>query len=273
RIFGDWLSSGRPFAHFDATCPDPRQRNSVVTLTALRQLVPLRPEDEAIYTELWPSMGLTNFEQLRVLVCEGDSLLAWVGGFQESTPRPGQVRALEALAPALQRRLSWERWIGDLAGRAAGLEQLIDSNLRPTFLLGRNARIIAENGAGRAWLMEDRDQVLRLLGDLGTGGNRSGVDVMSVNARSFGQPLTLATLSRPVARAHPSPSPSHAYNARKLPPRLRRVALAVARGLTDKEVAGALGLSVSTVRTYVRQLYGLLGVHNRVQLASAISRP
>ena len=51
-----------------------------------------------------------------------------------------------------------------------------------------------------------------------------------------------------------------------LPPSLARVADAVARGLSDKEIAAEIGAPLATVRTYVRRVYSRLGVHSRVAL-------
>ncbi len=51
-----------------------------------------------------------------------------------------------------------------------------------------------------------------------------------------------------------------------LPPRLARIARLVVSGCTDKQIATETGLSFSTVRTYVRQIYRRVGVHNRVEL-------
>ncbi|MBL8346212.1 MAG: helix-turn-helix transcriptional regulator, partial [Rubrivivax sp.] len=51
-----------------------------------------------------------------------------------------------------------------------------------------------------------------------------------------------------------------------LSPREREVAALVARGLTDKAVARELGLSVSSVRTYLRRLGTKSGVQRRAAL-------
>ena len=59
------------------------------------------------------------------------------------------------------------------------------------------------------------------------------------------------------------PDPKH------LPPRLAKIARLVVSGCTDKQIAGQTGLSFSTVRTYVRQIYRRLGVHTRVELVHA----
>jgi DNA-binding CsgD family transcriptional regulator len=72
-------------------------------------------------------------------------------------------------------------------------------------------------------------------------------------------------LLRCPARTHDAGPP-----ARALPPRLARVAGLVVDGLTDKRIAQRLGLTFSTVRTYVRQIYRRVGVHSRVGLVHAV---
>jgi len=57
-----------------------------------------------------------------------------------------------------------------------------------------------------------------------------------------------------------------------LSPREREVALAVLRGLTDKQIARELGLSVSSVRTYLGRLFEKTGASRRAGLAQALSR-
>lgn len=50
-------------------------------------------------------------------------------------------------------------------------------------------------------------------------------------------------------------------------PREREVALAVLQGLTDKQIARALGVSVSSVRTYLNRLFEKTGTSRRAGLA------
>lgn len=47
----------------------------------------------------------------------------------------------------------------------------------------------------------------------------------------------------------------------------------VARGFSDKEVADALGLSVTTVRSYLKTIYSKLHVHSRLQAVRKAMRP
>jgi DNA-binding NarL/FixJ family response regulator len=48
-------------------------------------------------------------------------------------------------------------------------------------------------------------------------------------------------------------------------PRQAQIVALVALGLVDKEIAGRLGVSVSTVRTHLQRLYRKMGVHSRAR--------
>jgi DNA-binding NarL/FixJ family response regulator len=52
-----------------------------------------------------------------------------------------------------------------------------------------------------------------------------------------------------------------------LTPRERDVALLAARGLSNRQIAGELGLSINTVSNHLKRVYGKLNVHSRAELA------
>jgi len=52
-----------------------------------------------------------------------------------------------------------------------------------------------------------------------------------------------------------------------LSPRQRSIALLIARGLSAKEIAMALGLAPGTIKIYTANIYKNLGLDNRVKLA------
>lgn len=58
----------------------------------------------------------------------------------------------------------------------------------------------------------------------------------------------------------------------QLTPRQRDVAARICQGLTTPQIAQDLGLSLNTVKTYLRQLYQLFGVHSRLQLIVLLGR-
>lgn len=77
-----------------------------------------------------------------------------------------------------------------------------------------------------------------------------------------GQTYTLAIPDTALETPNAPPEP-------QLPPRLAKIARLVISGCTDKQIASRTGLSFSTVRTYVRQIYRRIGVHSRVELVHA----
>jgi two-component system, NarL family, nitrate/nitrite response regulator NarL len=54
--------------------------------------------------------------------------------------------------------------------------------------------------------------------------------------------------------------------SKALSPRERAVALLIVGGLSNKEVAGELGLSIGTVKVHVHNIFQKLGINNRRHL-------
>jgi DNA-binding NarL/FixJ family response regulator len=71
--------------------------------------------------------------------------------------------------------------------------------------------------------------------------------------------------------AAPRGSPATASIATNLTHREREVAMLVAEGLTNREIADRLVLSVRTVETHVDRILGKLDLHTRTQLAARMS--
>ena len=59
----------------------------------------------------------------------------------------------------------------------------------------------------------------------------------------------------------------------RLTAREKEIAMSVALGKTDMEIAGALGISVTTVRTHLKHIFAKLGVSNRTRLATRFAFP
>lgn len=71
----------------------------------------------------------------------------------------------------------------------------------------------------------------------------------------------------------PGLSPRPASRVHALTDRQREVALLVAGGLSNREVADALDLSEGTVKNHIKDIFRALGVTNRTQLALQILSP
>ena len=59
--------------------------------------------------------------------------------------------------------------------------------------------------------------------------------------------------------------------AERLSPREREIALLVAQGMTNNQIAEVLGCTPNTVRTHLRMAFTEAGVRNRVSLAVLVA--
>jgi hypothetical protein len=104
----------------------------------------------------FPKMGVRVDEQLRVLVCEGPSLLGWVGGFRREPYAHRDKALLRAIVPALRRRMTLERTLATAAHMHAALEAALDAIPSPAFVVTASGVPSLANAAGRAAIDADR---------------------------------------------------------------------------------------------------------------------
>lgn len=112
------------------------------------------------------------------------------------------------------------------------------------------------------------------LGDLRIwrGRHRQDFEPHDIDLLNLIEPAFIAALRR--TQVAPQPTAGAAGLPRNAPgrpapsPREFAVAAAVARGLTDKQIARELGLSVSSVRTYLGRLFEKSGVQRRAGLVA-----
>jgi predicted ATPase/DNA-binding CsgD family transcriptional regulator len=83
-----------------------------------------------------------------------------------------------------------------------------------------------------------------------------------------GQPIATGAGRRPVPAVEPLPSPDGPSAVDVLTPRERDVAILLARGLTNRQVAHSLVITEGTAANYVRRVLQRLGFQNRAQVAA-----
>jgi DNA-binding NarL/FixJ family response regulator len=128
----------------------------------------------------------------------------------------------------------------------AAISDLIHSYHRPAYMADERGEVIAMNAAAGRLLDEDNTDKTEL-------NTSATVQIGDRTFKLFVPPPEEIENEEPLTETH-------------LPPRLARIARLVVSGCTDKQIAARTGLSFSTVRTYVRQIYRRVGVHNRVEL-------
>ncbi|MGE5186007.1 MAG: hypothetical protein ACM31C_28320, partial [Acidobacteriota bacterium] len=153
----------RRYAWYDPIRPEPWQRNKV--LDALDIIPQGELEASPIYERVLRPFSLHAHHQLRALVCDGASLLAWFGTFQQDTPTARQRQLLAALVPAMRRRLALERRLAAAPRVELALEAALDRLGAPAFVLDGSGRVQAANRSGEALLAARRTDVRRALVD------------------------------------------------------------------------------------------------------------
>ncbi|MCA9689180.1 MAG: LuxR C-terminal-related transcriptional regulator [Nannocystaceae bacterium] len=129
-----------------------------------------------------------------------------------------------------------------------------------------------------AFMTDDRGQVICMNAAAGrlldTRADADSAQAGLVSLEQFDRKATLQADGKTLFLVIPdTPGDAEArINAAQLPPRLAKIARLVVSGCTDKQIASRTGLSFSTVRTYVRQIYRRMGVHSRVELVHATNQ-
>ena len=130
--------------------PSPRQRN-VVRHWSVGELDALPNERVIPAIGLYRRIGQGGRAHLRLLVCEGASLLSWIGTWQDEPYEERQRCLLAALVPDLQRRLVVERQL-EQGGRMALMGAALEAIGAAAFVLAARGSIREANAAGRALL-------------------------------------------------------------------------------------------------------------------------
>src|SRR5712671_5466637 len=84
------------------------QRNRVLTLGDIIRIKDLGDKAEP-FDSLFRSLGIVGHDQIRVLICDGPTQLAWIGATRAERFTAREVKALRRLRGPLRERLRLER--------------------------------------------------------------------------------------------------------------------------------------------------------------------
>jgi DNA-binding CsgD family transcriptional regulator len=254
------------FGAFDPRRPEPWQRNRIIDwpMVAAKSSQP-----PPIACEVFPALRVKLEEQIRVLVCDGPSLLAWVGGFREA-PFDARGRTLfQRLVSPLRDRLRLERALDAEPGLRASLAAALEAIPHEAFIVNDAGAPLHGNSLAKAWLdRHPRTGRRALVGALRGASVETHFTVARIAVKGASPHYLL------VARAAPDVEARARAAARRwgLSPRQAEVLKWIARGDHTARIGVELGISDRTVESHVEAIFAKADVASRSQLVAAMMR-
>ena len=260
EIQNAWLiGHGVEWAAFNCLRPEPWQRNRVLQLDDLKRHT--RCISRPIIEEVFPKVGLYGKDQLRIVLCDGASLLGWLGSFQAGVFDKRQRRILARVAPSFARWFKTARVLGSHSGLVAALDAAMDAIGAPAFLTNATGSVLHANSAGAALLNRDRRATAARISD--------APDVTVVCNRGQGV-RRLVVLHDPGDAA----GVRVAAGAKRwgLTARQAAVLNLLASGTPNRTIAAELGIAERTVEAHVTAILDRASVESRSELIAALLR-
>lgn len=255
--------SGR-WAAYDPTRPELGQRNRVLSWSPEALAGMATP----IYRELFPALGLQRLHQLRVLACDGPSLLGWFGAYQAAPFDERQTALLAALVPSLRRRFTLERQLA-LAGMRPVLEAALEAVGRAAFVVDAQGRVVEQNSVARLLLDgPHREGTREHLAHAARGGATPAWSVTRV--RRSGLPEHYLVLEDVDPGQRTAVQLAKARVAWALTERQASVLVRVAVGDANKTIGAALGIAERTVEIHVTALLEKAQATSRAELVGRL---
>ena len=249
---------------YDPNRPEPRQRNRVLRPAELAG--PLAVARIPIVRDFFPRFGVVDHDQIRVLVCDGPTLLAWVGAFRPDRFGAREERILAALTPSLRKRLALERQLARSALSSAALEVAFEALGGAAFLMGPVGAVEHANASGRALLESNPAAVLAALREsVAAPSEAAPYRAMRVEASGLAEHWLLVPNPR---NGDVSGRLGEATRRWGLTPRQSDVLALLARGAGNKAIADALACSNNTVEVHVSALLAKVGAQSRAELVA-----
>lgn len=251
------------WGHYNAVRPEPAQRNRALEqvpaiLARLRHVVP--ELGRCIRRDPW----LAEERQLRILSCEGPSLLAWFGVCRREPFSAKERRVMQRFARPLQERLTVERQLGFAPIATQALDLALEAVGAPAFILRGSGEVIHANAAGRVLLDGAWREVREALRSALLGAADRFIVTRLASPGFARYALAVATGTR----RDPAPRAAALAARWSLTGPQRRVLARVAGGAANKRIAGELGCAESTVELHVTALLRRAEATSRSELVA-----
>lgn len=256
------------FGWFDPHRPEVEQRNQLVDTQTLV------PRDELersrLYREVLLPMRMHEYRVTRALLCDGDMFLGWFGVFHDAPLLAAQAAVLEAVLPALARRIATERKLESAPLVSAALDAVLEQIASPALVVSSQGRIFEVNSAARVLLATQRAEIAASI--VATMANEPAALAFDLTPlASHGAPdHWLAVLRTRSADARVAQAISRVSMRLKLTRRQREVLSRVVLGESNAAIAGALAISERAVEQHVTALFDRAAVESRAALVAYV---
>jgi DNA-binding NarL/FixJ family response regulator len=250
---------------FTVTRPEREQRNRVLSISQIEQLTGVK-RGHAVPGQ--KELGLEHDDLVRVLVCDGPSMLLWVGAFRPEPFHGRQAAVLRAIVPSLRKYLVHERLISGAPRLKAALDAALEAIGAPAFVVSKAVRMEHANSAARALLNRDRRAVLGSIANAIAGrASEIPVEVVRLSGRETGYLAIPRWKAAPIRVAKRARAASRRWG---LTPRQAEVLELVARGLSNRTISDTFRVSQRAVEMHVSAIFDKAGVESRASLLSLL---
>ena len=255
---------------FDPLRPEAPQRNRALVRRQLERLTGRKSADLPITTNVLAPMALAEDDLLRALICDGPTLLAWVGALQPAPFERRQQQLLAALIPPLQRRLKLERQFRTMPRTVAALDAALNAIAAPAFIASSRGSIFETNKAGAALLEREGRNVNNALRET-IARRPASIRCDVTPLQGGGEPpcfLVVVRAESQEPRLHTALA--HLSTRLKLTRREISVLELLSSGMANATMASTLGISEATIEFHVSNLFDKAGVESRSALVGRL---
>lgn len=266
KVFDAFLRGrGVEWGVYNAVRPEPVHRDRILSGDELAELTEGR--SRAVEEDLYRRLGTFGDDTMRVLVCDGPSMLAWVGFMQPDKTTDRQRELFERVIPAFRRRLEFERLVGESSFTGSALAAALEHVNAAAWMLGPSGRLVHANAAGRARFDRDPADTSSALEACVVGRADARFKVTPLrDAEGRGGHIVVELQTR---TGHALPEAARRLG---LTPAQTRVLERVARGVSNATIAAELGVAERTVEAHVTAILVKAQVPSRAALIVQIFR-
>lgn len=252
---------------FDPTGLEKDQRNEVVSILG-------RFGGKGRRQDFFRRIGL-DFEVddiTRVIVCDGDELLMWVGGASLGPLDGERLRAFASVVPDLGARFVMEKKLRDGALAKHGLATALELLSAPAFIVRRDGVSEHANGLGKRLHDRDGKDIARALTDAVAAfedGRPAAERTQVTRLAGVGVPRWLVILHERAVAARVA----SAADDWGLTDRQRDVLGGIVSGHANKAIAKRLKCSEATVEAHATAIYRKARVEGRAALIAKFLAP